>query len=67
MRYQCAVCDSVNVSVSVETTAGDNVPAEISYECKTCGECAFFAYGHYDDFRFNFRLIDEADTAQYPQ
>jgi hypothetical protein len=63
MRYQCEVCDSVNVTVKIEDYAADHVPAEISYKCNTCGEYAYFAYGHYEDNRYNFRLIeDQLDT-----
>jgi hypothetical protein len=57
MKYKCDVCDSTNVVVKVEATAGDNVAAEISYLCNTCGEYAFYAYGYYQDDRCMFSLI----------
>lgn len=65
MRHQCEVCDSVNVTVKVKDTAADNVPAEVSYKCNTCGEYAYFVYGHYEDGHCRFRLIPDATT--YPE
>ena len=61
MRHQCNVCKSVNVVVKIEDTASDNVSAEISYKCLSCGEYAYFAYGHYEDGRFNFSIIPDND------
>jgi len=62
LRHKCNMCDSVNVVVKTEGTASDNVPAEISYKCLSCGEFAYFAYGHYEDNRFNFSMIPDCDV-----
>ncbi len=41
--------------------AADNVPAEISYKCNSCGEKAYFAYGHYEESRFMFSIIPDCN------
>jgi hypothetical protein len=50
------------VAVKVEDTASDNLPAEISYKCLSCGEFAYFAYGKYEDNRFEFSIIPDCDV-----
>jgi hypothetical protein len=65
MRYKCDVCDSSNVTVTVEATAGNNVPAEVSYACNTCGESAYWAYGHYEGDVCRFSALIEQPNDQF--
>jgi hypothetical protein len=58
MSYMCNTCKSINVTEEVMDTAADNVPAEISYKCKDCGESAYYAYGKYESNYFPFVYCD---------
>ena len=46
----CPKCGSDKVKETVIATAGDNIPAEITYDCGECEEYLnFFAYGNWED------------------